>query len=209
MKQKLLLGFIALFLSSCGVDHTDFSGDWVDKKSERDRMIIKKNGDNYIVENRSKKYPAQIKDGLLEISAELPIKATIDENDILIVAGKEYYRFEKALKPKFAGIWHKENDEKTEYKIIYNEKGSLSVDLLNNEPWEEQGHSGGKKKLSRLKYSDGNLTFRIQQKIDYSYRKWNITMNIENDKLIVKEQEINSPYGSEGETPYSTIYKRQ
>lgn len=100
--KKLFLLFIPLMLLSCGTDLTDFSGFWVEKERENDRVIIKKNGDNYIVENNGKKYPAQIKDGLLEVSAELPIKATIDENDILIIGGKEYIRIEKSKTYKFA-----------------------------------------------------------------------------------------------------------
>lgn len=109
MIKKFICGIITLLFVSCGVDHTDFSGDWIDKKNENDRMIIKKNGDNYIVENRDKKYPAQIKEGLLEISTELPLKATIDDNDILIINGSEYIRFEKATKPKFIGLWKNES----------------------------------------------------------------------------------------------------
>lgn len=105
MIKKFTYGIITLLLVSCGVDHTDFSGDWIDKKNESDRMIIKRNGDNYIVENNEKKYPAQVKEGLLEISTELPIKATIDENDILIINGAEYIRIKKATKPKFTGNW--------------------------------------------------------------------------------------------------------
>jgi len=99
--RKLILPLIPLMLLSCGTDLTDFSGFWVEKEKENDRVIIKKNGDNYLVENRGKKYPAQIKDDLLEVSAELPMKATIDENNILIIGGKEYIRIEKSKTYKF------------------------------------------------------------------------------------------------------------
>jgi hypothetical protein len=99
--KKLVLLLIPLMLSSCVNNLTDFSGFWIEKEKENDRVIIKKNGDNYLVENRGKKYPAQIKDDLLEVSAELPMKATIDENDNLIIGGKEYIRIEKAKTYKF------------------------------------------------------------------------------------------------------------
>jgi hypothetical protein len=105
MRRKLLLGLITIIITSCGADHTDFSGDWIEKKNENDRMIIKKNGDNYIVNNRGKKYPAQIKDGLLEISTEVPIKATIDDSDNLIVSGNEYIRIEKSKLNDYLGEW--------------------------------------------------------------------------------------------------------
>ena len=101
MKKLILLFIPLMLLSSCGTDLTDFSGFWVEKERENDRVIIKKNGENYLVENHGKKYPAQIKDGLLEVSAELPMKATIDENDILIIGGKEYVRIEKSKTYKF------------------------------------------------------------------------------------------------------------
>lgn len=115
MIKKFTFVIITLIFVSCGIDHTDFSGDWIDKKNERDRMIIKKNGDNYIVESREKKYPAQIKDGLLEISAELPIKATIDENENLIIAGNEYIRYKNSVKPKFVGNWKLKKFETKDY----------------------------------------------------------------------------------------------
>ena len=105
MIKNLLFVLTIILLSSCGIDHTDFSGDWIEKTEENDRMNIKKNGDNYLVENRGKKYPAQIKDGLLEISSELPMKATIDEYDNLIVSGEEYIRVEKSLLNNFFGEW--------------------------------------------------------------------------------------------------------
>ena len=135
MRQKLLLGLFAIILISCGTDHTDFSGDWIEKEKENDRMIIKKNGDNYLVENRGKKYPAQIKDGLLEISAELPIKATIDEADNLIVAGNEYIRIEKSSLNKYFGKWVASECSGVSRTInILNENNNISISTLDG--WE-------------------------------------------------------------------------
>ena len=202
---KVLLTFSIILFISCGNNHTDFSGKWIDKKNESDIMKIEKNGKNYIVENGKNKYPAQIKDDLLEISAELPIKATIDNNGILIVGGNEYIRYKNATKPKFEGIWKQENSEKAEYKIVLNTNGSLTLNLLNNEPWEEEGHSGGKKKISKLRYKNGHLTFRVTQKIDYNYRKWDMDLSMNNGKIDKTEKELGSPYDN-GDEPLTSTY---
>ena len=132
MIKKFTFGIITLLLISCRIDHTDFSGDWIDKKNEQITIIIKKNGDNYIVENRGKKYPAQIKDGLLEISAELPMKATIDENDELIVAGQEYIRIEKSKVYKFIGNWKATtfmNDGIQAFPFKYKSGGDMEITI--------------------------------------------------------------------------------
>jgi uncharacterized protein YggL (DUF469 family) len=121
MKDKLLFGLIIL-LTSCSVDHTAFSGEWIDKKNEQEILLIQKNGNNYIVEINDKKYPAKIKDDLLEISTELPINAIIDNNDILIVGGKEYVRFEKTKIYQFKGKWkaayHVENGKQVAFSDL-------------------------------------------------------------------------------------------
>lgn len=167
MKRKLLYGLITLILTSCGVDHTDFSGDWIDKKNEQDRLIIKKNGDNYIVQNGDKKYPAQIKDGLLEISSELPIKATIDDNDYLIVGGEEYVRLENSIKYKLVGLWEFEKgnysyQEKRIFgnhlKIEMNEKGNLTLNCgdINDGSFSKDNYSG----FDKISYSNGAIKGR-------------------------------------------------
>lgn len=86
---------------SCNKSSENFNGFWVEKKYENETVIITDNGNSLIVENSGKKYPAEIEDGILEISAELPLKGVIDENKSLIIAGKEYIRIEKAKSYKF------------------------------------------------------------------------------------------------------------
>lgn len=41
MKNTVII-ILTLTLFSCGVDHTDFSGDWIEKKEEKDRILINK-----------------------------------------------------------------------------------------------------------------------------------------------------------------------
>ena len=107
MKKLFLLLVLSNLLFSCGVDHANYKGKWVDKKYEKEIVIIEKNGKNYLVQiynnefiKDGERFPAQIKDGLLEISTGMgmPVKATIDNNDILIISGKEYIRYEKSKK---------------------------------------------------------------------------------------------------------------
>jgi len=189
MIKKLTFGIITLLLVSCGVDHTDFSGNWIDKKNESDKMIIKKNGDNYIVENREKKYPAKIKDGLLEISAELPITATIDENDFLIVGGKEYIRFEKAIRPKFEGRW----------KISYSENPNTGEKMdittpefitITNSPRGRtsigfDGHPDYPQKYNSINYANGVISYNLRYRDESGWNnKKNMTFElIGNDKI--------------------------
>lgn len=94
--KKVFLLLILLILLSCKTSHVDYTGFWVEKERENEIVIIKKYKKNYIVEINDERYPAQIKDDLLEINTTMPIKSLIDENDILIWGGKEYIRIEKS-----------------------------------------------------------------------------------------------------------------
>jgi len=161
MIKKITFGIITLFLVSCGVDHTDFSGDWIDKTNESDRMVIKKNGDNYIVENRDKKYPAQIKEGLLEISTELPLKATIDENDILIINGSEYIRIEKATKPKLIGQWKNDSEYSScTLSIEISKNDRVKIKPQNNADCDPNGVGI---RIRKESYNNGEIKYQEQQ----------------------------------------------
>lgn len=102
----ILLFFI--IATSCGnQEGNDFVGKWVEKQKEGDLSEIIKNGKTYIVIDDEGKYPAEYKDGMLEISSPVgAIKATIDkQTNTLIIGGKEFIRYENASKPKFIGEW--------------------------------------------------------------------------------------------------------
>lgn len=158
LRKVLLLVFSTILLASCGIDHTDFSGDWIEKENENDRMIIKKNGDNYLVENRGKKYAAQIKDGLLEISSELPIKATIDENDNLIVSGEEYIRVEKSILNKYFGYWDRIEGEPYSgmHVSITNDGNNIKIDVI----IEDEEYGVLPTEYRNVKYKNKELTFK-------------------------------------------------
>lgn len=205
MIKKITFGIITLLLVSCGVEHTDFSGNWIDKKNESDKMIIKKNGANYIVENREKKYPANIRDGLLEISAEFPVKAIIDENDILIVGGKEYIRFEKSKIYAYIGTWkpayfvnngtnrmsfHKKTGITKGHIIIESDLTVQCVDFENTDGMKLDCKIMEKLfgQLNNLNVADGVLqTKTINEKgiIEYS---------IDNDNLLKIKETTDSDY---------------
>lgn len=192
LRKVLLLVFSTILLTSCGIDHTDFSGNWIDKKNERDRMIIKKNGDNYIVENRGKKYPAQIKDGLLEISTELPIKATIDDNDILIISGKEYIRFKKSNRFPFVGKWetayfYKNGKNKSEFIGKTGVKGYIVITPdLKVEYQDFETHEGEKIDANyEIKSLFGNLSRLYLEKENGVLRNnSNIILSITEDNYL-------------------------
>lgn len=207
MKQKLTLQCIKfsililmMFFYSCGVDHTDFSGDWIDKKSEKDRMTINKNGDNYIVENNGKKYPAQLINGLLEISSELPIKATIDEQDNLIISGQEYIRIEKSEYLKYIGTWVtedcldcdeliiSEDSDKKSFIVSYGDEAFYPIDV-------EQSNFLN---IIRVNYSSKKIRAREEYgNTDFNYKQWYyIQLYLENDgnSLIYKCTDNDNPW---------------
>jgi|GEM_PF-3855741 len=116
MLQKLLFGIFLLWFISCGNDNSKFVGEWTDKNHENEFLKISKVKKNLLVESytsksrglessTNNKYPAKVIDNMIEISAELPIKGIIDDNDNLIINGKEYVRFEKSKKSSFVGKW--------------------------------------------------------------------------------------------------------
>lgn len=109
MLHKLLFGILCLLFVACGSNHSDFAGEWTDKEKENEILKISKVDNNYLVEfgnlNRNEKFPAKVIDNMLEISTGLPVKAIIDDNDNLIVNGKEYIRFEKSKRYPFVGKW--------------------------------------------------------------------------------------------------------
>lgn len=59
-------------------------------------LFINPNDRNFIVDWNDKKYAANVVDGLLEISGPQIIKATIDQNDVLIISGEEFIRIENS-----------------------------------------------------------------------------------------------------------------
>ena len=181
MKKLLSLLLITLFITSCGVNHTDFSGDWVEKEKENDRMVIKKNGDNYIVKNEEKKYPAQIKDGLLEISAQFPLKATIDENDNLIVAGKVYIRIENSMLNNYLGKWIRSSGE------TYS-ANQILIENVNNEIAITVNERGLPTEYRNIKYRNKEITFKkwgSEGGMEFSnYGKFKILDNGEISEII-------------------------
>ena len=103
---------LLFFNNACKAQSTDFEGVWLSKKN---KIEIIKNGYSYIVKVNSKKYPAEIKDNLLVISAQMPIKASIFD-DKLIINGDEYIR---------------ENKFRTEQKMEYINEGKTKLkDML-------------------------------------------------------------------------------
>ena len=109
--KKYVYILLILSIVSCGNNYSNFEGKWVGKNYENDMIVISRNDNNFIVKINQKKFPANVNDELLEISATIPLKAIIDNNDELIISGNTYIRFEKSQKPKFIGVWKQKLDE--------------------------------------------------------------------------------------------------
>jgi len=181
MKQLFFL-ILSFFILSCSnQDGSDFVGKWVDKKTEDDLSEIIKNGKTYIASDNSGKYPAEYKDGMLEISSPLgTIKATIDtENGNLLVAGKEYIRIENATRPKFIGKWKESyienmtNNSKEElveggYLNINDTNGNLTILY--------EGHPGYPQKYNNIKYENGKIIYNLSYGDEYG---WNYKNKME------------------------------
>lgn len=147
--KKLLSVCIALLLLSCGVDQSNFSGKWIDKKFESQVIEIAKDGENYLITLNDKKYPAQVKDGLLEISADSPYKANIDKDDILTISGDEFIRFEKAKKPKYLGKW---DDEGFTLEISEKNNNIMNIKCIKG-TWNKRDEN------AEFRYNNGQIEF--------------------------------------------------
>jgi hypothetical protein len=147
--KKIIVLLTAIIFTSCG-NNINFTGRWVEKKKENEIIIINKNRNRYIVEYRGNKYPAQIRDGLLEISAELPIKATIDENDVLIIGGDEFVRYENSYKYKYSGLWKRIDQNKDENGVCVF-PNAIKFTLKNNNIYFNFGNYENKTFIQSLK----------------------------------------------------------
>lgn len=156
--KKITIYIILLTLVSCGVDQSDFTGKWVEKLEFNNSLTITKNGENYLFIENGKKYPAKIKDGFLIISAYKDIVAVIDENDILIIEGREFIRFEKSSISKFVGEFVSENNKDLKYKIEY-ENGKFII--IKSDMVDKYTYSGNLK--------DGVLVFNGRKSDFYKY----------------------------------------
>ncbi|QHI37112.1 hypothetical protein IMCC3317_24900 [Kordia antarctica] len=198
MVRNLLLGIAILLTISCESNHANFEGYWVDEESESDEILITKNGSNYIFENGNRKYPAQIKDELLEISTSTPTKATIDDNDVLIVRGREYIRIEKATRPRFFGRWkfsyyenpstkEKEMFGAPEFLIIYkNKRGLLSI--------QYDGSPHFPQKYEDVRYKNGIIHYNLRYKSEISWERTNNKKFILVDDDKISTQQDFSPF---------------
>lgn len=172
--KKIIFIITSFIFISCGVDHADFSGKWVEKKQENEMVTISKNGKNYLVEIEDKKFPAQVKDELLEISTQIPVKATIDDNDHLIIAGDEYIRIENSKKRKFMGNWKVKNHDSSKPSECYFLTFDLNIDIDENNKLEIYGGQIENKILNpneqlnikNINFDDGKISggyrFRVE-----------------------------------------------
>lgn len=99
----LILGLITvnLLLNSCSSDKFNFEGCWLNNQSKNQIILIKKNGDSYLIEQNGKKYPAEMEGDFLVLNPDE--KAVFDkENAHLIINGIEYYRM---TGNEFVGKW--------------------------------------------------------------------------------------------------------
>ncbi|WP_417861505.1 hypothetical protein [Winogradskyella sediminis] len=185
MIKKTIIGVFTLILISCSSDNSDFIGIWINKKNENEKLIIEKNGENYIVSNGEKKYPAQVKEGLLEISADLPLKATIYDKNNLIINGIEYLRFKK---PK-EYIIIKSKDTKAQEKF-----GKIFFKSLKSNDFEEFKNYFPEPPIDF--YYNGEIKVSLTEKnisqiilgMEYSFREISnivISQNLEIDEIKV------------------------
>lgn len=159
-------------LFSCG--HKDnFSGIWLDKEHEKNIINITYDGENYFLKTAGKKTLVKLEDGLLNIKGEY---AGIDENDILLIGGKEFIKLENSKTSGFLGDWEGcgvsygsdgpiKGDCKSYCTIKLIEEDVILTDLCSSEDYV----------LHLTKNGD------MQATLNYSYKKSNKL------KLTVKE----------------------
>lgn len=132
MKNIMYL-LVFLSLIRCGTTESNriFEDEWYEKDYQREIISISKEGDIYLVEEEGKKYPAELKEKMLEISAGFPLKAIIDSNDYLILDGKEYIRKKNSQRVKMNGLWQSTHDLYGFCKLMINtEMYDPKVDVI-------------------------------------------------------------------------------
>ena len=172
--KKIILIIISFIFISCGTDHTDFSGKWVEKKQEKTMVTIDKNGKNYLIEIEGKKFPAQLKDELLEISTQIPVKASIDNNGHLIIAGEEYIRIETSQKRKLIGNWDvvEDGSSKPSECYFFTFDLNINVDERNNiviiggENDNKNFKSNNKINIKNISFNEGILSGSYKYRVE-------------------------------------------
>lgn len=138
MKKQMftqLSFFLLLFcvLCSCSKSiESKYIGQWVDKRTESLKLNIEKSGDNYLVTNdrgQNKSYAGKLVDGILEISEESGnVRAIINEEGELIIAGNSFIKERYSLKYGLPGRWKSSND--SEVDIQFNGDNKFEVTFL-------------------------------------------------------------------------------
>ena len=108
---------------SCSESKFNFEGEWSNKK---DKVLIKKGEDFFWVHYRGKTYTAKEKEGFLEINAELPVKAAIDDKT-LIIQGVEYEKNIKSDVVNFIGKWEIVSSKNIEYLSQFDDKCTFEI----------------------------------------------------------------------------------
>ena len=116
--ERYIFFLLILIISGCDtLNKSKFEGEWLDKKSEMNEIIIQSNGDNFIIDYQGKKYPATLEKSILSTNIRGSLIQLFINEDTgnLLVSGEEYISKEKAISPKYAGVWY--NDRHSE--ILY------------------------------------------------------------------------------------------
>ncbi len=125
MKKIISFLFLATILVSC-TNNTDYRGKWIDKKTETQIINITKSNNNFIVESQGNKYPASLSKGALRISYDAyNMTALIDENDNLILDGKEYIRFEISRTNSKIGVFQMEKQSSSDLLAVSDQFGNF------------------------------------------------------------------------------------
>ena len=90
---RIITIFFLSLLFSCGTDKYDFAGEWLNTENSSRVIKIKKNGDNYLIDNNGKLIPAELQGDFLVIS---PTEKAVfnKETARLIINGTEYLRMD-------------------------------------------------------------------------------------------------------------------
>lgn len=86
MKNTFTILILAFLLSSCS-ENSKFIGTWYNNSNSCDSLFISKGEDKLVAEYFGSKFPAEVKNGYLEIYGKETLKASLGKQDELLIDG--------------------------------------------------------------------------------------------------------------------------
>ena len=127
MKNKFALLFLMTLIISCS-DNSKYSGTWYNNSNFCDSLSIYKGEDKLVVEYIGGKFPAEVKDGYLEIYGQETSKASLGQENEILIDGIVFSKKLSERNIELNGEWKiHECTEKYEWSNISIKNDTISI----------------------------------------------------------------------------------